>query len=133
MWPYLIASVVSGILFGILDGVINANALALRLYAIYQPIARPSINAVAGLAIDLCYGFIMAGLFLLLYNSLPGSTGALKGLGFGLIAWFFRVLMSGLSSWMMFNITPGALFYSLGAGLVEMLILGLLYGLILRR
>jgi hypothetical protein len=41
---YILFSIVSGILFAILDGVINANPLAQRLYAVYKPIARTSIN-----------------------------------------------------------------------------------------
>ena len=69
---YLIVSIVSGILFAFLDGVINANPLAQRLYEVYKPIARTSLNPAAGMAIDLAYGFIMAGVFLLLYPSLPG-------------------------------------------------------------
>ena len=60
MSGYVIVSVVGGILFGILDGVINANSLAQRLYAVYKPIARTSINPLAGIAIDLVYGFIGA-------------------------------------------------------------------------
>ena len=78
MIRYIIVSVVSGILFGILDGVTNANPLAQRLYAVYKPIARTSINPLAGIMIDLGYGFIMPGVFLLLYNSLPGETGLVK-------------------------------------------------------
>jgi hypothetical protein len=56
MIGYIIVSAVSGILFGILDGVINANPLARRLYAFYKPIARTSINPLAGIAIDLVFG-----------------------------------------------------------------------------
>ena len=74
----------------------------------------------------------MAGLFLLLRGSLPGATALLDGLLFGLLAWFFRVVMYTASQWVMFNVPLGALLYSLGAGLGEMLILGVLYGLTLR-
>ncbi len=113
-----------------LDGVINANPFARKLYAIYAPIARESVNAPLGMLIDLTYGFIMAGLFLLLAGSLPGSP-ALKGLAFGLIVWFFRVAMSVAGQWVTFKIPAAALVYTLCAGLVEMLILGLVYGLAL--
>ena len=75
MTEYIIISVASGILFGILDGVINANPLAQKLYDAYKPIAKTSINPIVGIVIDLVYGFVMAGAFLLLYNSLPGETG----------------------------------------------------------
>ncbi len=79
MIRYIIVSVISGILFGILDGVIHANPLAQRLYEVYKPIARTSLNPLAGIVIDLIYGFVMAGVFLLLYKSLPGETGLIKG------------------------------------------------------
>ncbi len=129
---YIIISVVSGILFGMMDGLIHGNPLAARLLAAYKPIARASINIPAGILIDLAYGFAMAGIFLLLYKSLPGETGVVKGLSFGMLAWFFRVLMSAASQWMMFAIPLSSAVYSALAGLVEMLVLGVLYGLTLR-
>ena len=132
MIRYFIVSIAGGILFGVLDGVINANPLAQRLYRVYQPIARPSIDPVAGILIDLVYGFVMAGVFLLLYTSLPGETGPVKGLSFALLVWFFRVVMYVASQWVMFNVPGEALLYSLVAGLGEMLILGVLYGVTLK-
>jgi hypothetical protein len=132
MITYSIVSVISGILFGILDGVINANPFAQKIYEVFKPIARTSINPVAGIMIDLVYGFVMAGMFLLLYKCLPGETGLVKGLSFALLAWFFRVVMSAASQWMMFNVPVEAVLYSLVTGLGEMCILGVLYGLTLK-
>ncbi len=132
MIRYVVVSIVSGILFGVLDGLIHANPLAQRLYRVYQPIARPSIDPLAGILIDLVYGFVMAGVFLLLYTSLPGSTGLVKGLSFALLVWFFRVVMHVASQWMTFAVPGATLLYSLVAGLGEMLILGVLYGLTLK-
>ena len=132
MIRYIVISVISGILFGILDGVINANPLAQRLHEIYKPIVRTSLNLPAGIIIDLIYGFVLAGIFLLLYQSLPGQMGLIKGISFAVLVWFFRVFMSVASSWMMYNVPMAALLYTLIAGLVEMLILGILYGLTLK-
>jgi hypothetical protein len=132
MIKYIIVSIGSGLLFGLMDGVINGNPLAQGLYKVFEPLARKSINIPAGIGIDVVYGFAMAGVFLLLYGSLPGSA-LQKGLVFGLIAWFFRVVMQGMSQWMMFDIPAATLLYSLACGLGEMLVLGLLYGLILRK
>lgn len=131
MTTYVIVAMVSGVLFGLLDALINANPFAQRLLAVYKPIARTSLNPVAGVVIDLAYGFVVAGMFLLLYQSLPGDSGLLKGVSFALIAWFFRVVMSVASQWMMFRVPGRTLLYSLATGLVEMLILGVLYGLTL--
>ena len=132
MSGYILVSVISGILFGLMDGLINANPLAKRLYQVYQPISKTSLNPLAGILIDLIYGFVMAGVFLLLYPSLPGETGLVKGISFALLAWFFRVVMSVASQWMMFKVPIKALLYTLIAGLAEMLILGMLYGLTLK-
>ncbi len=132
MTRYIIVSISSGILFGILDGFINANPLAQKLFEVFKPIAKPSINPLAGIVTDVVYGFVMAGVFLLLYKSLPGETGLVKGLSFGLLVWFFRVVMYTATQWMMFKIPNETLLYSLFAGLGEMLILGVLYGLILK-
>jgi len=132
MIRYVVVSIVSGILFGVLDGLINANPLGQRLYQFYKPIAETTINVPAGITIDIVYGFVMAGLFLLLYNSLPGQAGLAKGLSFALIAWFFRVVMYVATQWMTLNVPAGALLYTLVTGLGEMLILGVLYGLTLR-
>ncbi len=129
MTGYILIGVVSGILFGVLDGVINANLLAQRLYAVYKPIAKTSLNPLAGMAIDLVYGFAMAGIFLLLYESLPGQAGIVKGIGFAVLAWFFRVIMATASQWMMFIVPVKTLLYTVAAGLGEMLVLGILYGL----
>jgi hypothetical protein len=129
---YIIISIISGILFGIIDGLINANHLAQGLYEVFKPIAKTAINVPAGIVIDLVYGFIMAGVFLLLYRSLPGDMGLLKGISFAFLIWFFRVVMSVISGWMMFNVPIGALLYTLITGLGEMLILGILYGLTLK-
>jgi hypothetical protein len=132
MTRYIIVSAISGLLFGILDGIINANPLAQRLYEYSKPIAKTSINMPAGIVIDLIYGFVMAGVFLVLFKSLPGESGLLKGISFGVMVWFFRVVMYAATQWMTTTIPTDALLYSLGAGLVEMLILGILYGLTLK-
>jgi len=132
MTGYVIVSLISGVLFGLLDGLINANPMAVKLYEVYRPIARTSVNFVTGIIIDLAYGFILAGLFLLLYTSLPGVSGLAKGVSYALMVWFLRVGMSVASQWMMYNVPLKTLLYTLLAGLGEMLILGILYGLALQ-
>lgn len=132
MWRYIIVSIGGGILFGVLDGVINANLYAQRLYQVYGSIIKKTINPIAGIAIDLAYGFIMAAVFLLLYQSLPGQSGVVKGLTFGVMVWFFRVVMSAASTWVMFAVPLNTILYNLITGLGEMLVLGILYGLTLK-
>jgi hypothetical protein len=57
MTRFIIASVLTGLIFGVLDGLINGNPLATKLMECYQPIAKQSINIPAGIIIDLVYGF----------------------------------------------------------------------------
>ncbi len=129
---YIALSLASGILFGVMDGLLNGNPLGARLLAVYKPIARDAINIPAGVVIDLAYGFLMAAIFLLLQPALPGASGLLKGLSFGVLAWFFRVLMNAASQWVMFKVPISTLLYNLGGGLLEMLVIGMLYGVALR-
>jgi hypothetical protein len=132
MTKYILISIVSGILFGIMDGAINANPIAVKMYEIYKPIAKTTVNIKVGIVIDLLYGFTLAALFLLLYRSLPGEVGIVKGLSFALIVWFLRVAMSVITQWMMYEVPLNTLIYTLLTGLVEMAILGILYGLTLK-
>jgi ABC-type microcin C transport system permease subunit YejE len=131
MVRYIIVSIVSGILFGVMDGIININPLAKRLYEVYKPIARTTLNPLKGIIIDLVYGFVMSILFLLLYTCMPSDIGVIKGLCFGLLVWFFRVVMNNASQWVMFKVPFKTLLYSVLTGLGEMLILGVFYGLTL--
>jgi hypothetical protein len=131
MTTYAIVGIVSGFLFGIMDGIINANSLAIKLFEVFKPIAKTSVNMIAGIMIDIAFGFLLAALFILLYPSLPGEAGLLKGVSFALIIWYLRVVMSVVSQWMMYKIPVRTLLYNLLTGLCEMLILGILYGITL--
>ncbi len=132
MLNIIVVSVLGGILFAILDGVINANPLAQNMNAVFQPLARKSLNLLTGIVIDLIYGFVVAGVFLLLYKSLPGNSGVIKGLCLGILIWFFRVVMSGISQWIMYVVPIKTIVYSILAGLGELLILGVFYGQFLK-
>jgi hypothetical protein len=113
-------------------GLINANPLAQELLSVYSSLARPSINAAAGLAIDVVYGFVLAGLFLILYFSLPGESGIRKGISFGLMTWFLRVVMQAASTWVMFMVPGNTLLYLILAGFGEMVVLGVFLGVMLK-
>jgi hypothetical protein len=116
-----VVGLVGGMAFLILDAALNANPVAQRLYAVYQPIARPSVNALAGSAIDLAYGVILAAVFVTLRSSLPGDASLLKGMSFGLVVWFLRVFMRVAGEWVTTVVPPSTLAYTLLAGLVQVL------------
>ena len=128
---FVLVGIGSGILFGLMDGLFQANPLARRLYGVFDPIARKSVNVPMGFAIDLIYGFALASGFMLLFTALPGGSGLLKGLVFAGLVWFARVFMQAASQWIMFTISIRTLLYTLLSGLVEMLILGVVYGVFL--
>ncbi|KKR40548.1 hypothetical protein A2434_01355 [Candidatus Woesebacteria bacterium RIFOXYC1_FULL_41_14] len=132
MLRYVVVSLFGGLLLGVLDGIINANPYAQKLFDVYKPISKTSVNIILGFGIDIFYGFVMAGLFLLLYKSLPGSTGLVKGITFGLITSFFSVLMHVFSQLMMFKVPLGTLVYVFLTGLFEMLVIGIIFGLTLK-
>jgi O-antigen ligase len=129
MTKYAIVGITSGRLLAMLDRLANGNPLARSLYAVYHPIGRTSVNSLAGLVIDLAYGLVMASVFLLLYPSLPGGGGLVKGIAFALLTGFFRVVMGTAAQWKMFDVPATTLVYALVSGLAEMLALGILYGL----
>jgi hypothetical protein len=132
MVRYIAISVICGFLFAVMDGVINANPIGRKLNEAFKPIAKTSINMIAGIIIDLVYGFALAGIFVILFNSLPGETGLVKGISLAILAWFLRVVMSTASNWIMYKVPGKTLLYNLFTGLVEMLILGLVCGAWLR-
>ncbi len=132
MLRFFIVCIANGLLFGILDGLINANPLAQKLFDVYKPIAKEAVNMPLGILIDLVYGLVMGLIFLLVHKALPGDSGILKGLLFGGIIWFFRVFMSTMSQMMMYKVPAPVLIYTTLTGLAEMLIIGLVYGAFLK-
>jgi len=58
-----VASNARGVLFGAMDALINATPLARRLHSVYAPVAKTSVNALAGIVIDLACGFVIAAVF----------------------------------------------------------------------
>jgi len=133
MIRYVIVSLCIGLLFGILDGLINGNPIAIKRYEVFKPISRNRINIPVGIISDIVYGFIINGLFIVLYNSIPGDIALIKGVVFTGIIWIFRVLMNSVSQWMMFNIPIKTILYSLISGLLEMTIIGIIVGIFSKR
>lgn len=121
----------AGLLFLVLDGVIHANPLAQRLYAVYESLARPGLNALLGLAIDLGYGLALAALFVRLRPSLPGRNGVVKGLAFGLGVWFLRVVMNVVGQWVTWTVPTSTHVHTLLAGLLQVAAVSVFLGALL--
>jgi hypothetical protein len=131
MLRQILVGLIAGVTFLLLDGVLNANPIAQRLYTAYQPIARESVNALAGSAIDLAFGVLLAALFSTIRASLPGSTTIAKAVSFGLIVWFLRVCMRVAGEWVVTVVPAHVHAYTLVAGLVQMLIVAGIIALLL--
>ena len=127
----IFVGLIAGVALLMLDGVLNANALAQRLYAVYHPIARPGVNAIAGSAIDLAYGVILVAIFVTLRPSLPGRTRLMKGLSFGVMVWFMRVVMRVAGEWVTMTVPNATHAYTLAAGLVQVLLVAAIIALLL--
>ncbi len=128
MLKYVIISIISGIGFGILDLIINSLPIARKMHEYYQPVSRQKVDVLGGILINVFFGFAMAGLFILLSGCLPGGPGWVKGLSFAVMIWFIRVVMRAFSSRVTETVPGGSLVYMLASGLVEMVLIGLLYG-----
>ena len=122
MWRQIVIGLIAGVAFLVLDGVLNANPLAQRLYAAYEPIARPNVNVLAGSAIDLGYGVVLVALFRTLWPSLPGRTSRRKGVSFSAMVWFFRVFMRVAGEWVTTTVPISTHAYTLVTGLVQALL-----------
>jgi hypothetical protein len=131
MWTYIIVSVGSGLLLVVLDAVLNANPLALRLYSTYSAIARISIPIIRSILIDIAFGFLLAGFYLILYRAMPVQPGIARAIAFGFLVWVLRSLMNTLSHWTMYNVPAYTHLYALFTGLIQSLAVSLFYGLTL--
>jgi hypothetical protein len=129
----VVVGLAAGVAFLVTDAILNANPLAQRLYAPYGPIARSSVNALAGSLIDLAYGLVLAILFVTLWPSLPGETGFVKGLSFGLMVWFLRVVMRVASDWVTTTVPSSTHAYTLVGGLIQILLVTALIAALLPR
>jgi len=65
----LAVGLAAGLMFAVMDGLINANPTAQRLYAFYRPIVRESVNAPLGVLFDLVSG------------NRDGEAGVSRGVG----------------------------------------------------
>ena len=130
MLRQILVGLAAGVAFLVLDGLLNANPLAQQVYAVYRPMARSSVNAVGGSLLDIAYGQILVALFVRLRRCLPGQTGLVKGMSFGVMVWFLRVVMRVAGEWVMTTVPVPTHMYSLAAGLVQMLLVCGVVGLL---
>lgn len=130
----IVAGVVASVLFLLLDAVLGmaGGFIGANLFGLpsQQP---PGIEAKMklGLAFELINGFMLAVIYALIHSSLPGQ-GWQKGIPYGLIVWGLRVVMWAFSTYMMTDMSPITISITVGTGLIEVLILGIVIAAIYR-
>jgi len=82
-----------------------------------------------GLAFELINGFLLALIYATVHACLPGQ-GWTKGLSYGLIVWALRVVMWAFSTYMMTDMAPATIGITVGTGLIEVLILGVVIAVV---
>lgn len=131
MVRFIIISIISGVLLMILDSIVNVNPYAQKVYAVFKPILKTTINLPLNLLLYLVNGFALAGFFLFLYKILPGA-GIVKGVSFAVIIWYFRSFTAVLFQFITIPLPARAIVYAMITGLLEILVIGILYALTLK-
>jgi hypothetical protein len=128
----LACSMVTGVLFILFDMLIAI--LTNPIYSPYSdlPIWKTPPNILAGVIFDLINGFILVAVYMTIYNGIPGF-GWKKGLYYGLIVGFFRVVMMSFSTIVMYNIPLRLVITSLITGYIEIVTLCIILAVIYEK
>ena len=115
-------SIITGILFLILDMFIGI--LTSPIFSPYSnlPIWKTPPNILAGLVFDLVNGFILVLVYMTIYKGIPG-IGWKKGFFYGIIVGLFRVVMMSFSIIVLYNVPLILVFTNLVTGFIEIVIL----------
>jgi hypothetical protein len=128
----IVTGVVAAVLFLVLDmglGMVG-GWIGTRFFG--QPSAQPAgIDAKIklGLVFELINGFLLALIYAVIHACLPGR-GWTKGVSYGLVVWALRVVMWAFSTYMMTDMAPATIGITVGTGLIEVLILGVVIALV---
>jgi hypothetical protein len=129
---WVVTGLVAAVLFLVLDMALGmlGGWIGKRFFGV--PSAQPAgIEAKIkfGIAFELINGFLLATIYALIQTGLPGR-GWTKGASYGLIVWALRVVMWAFSTYMMTDLAPVTIGITVGTGLIECLILGVVIALI---
>lgn len=113
---------------GVVAGFFSVSVFKMPIFVSDSTLWRQEFSPYLSVSLDIIYGIILAGLFNLLYISIPGE-GIMKGISFGLIIWFFKTVMAMGSIRVMFNVSDKVLLYWTFSGLLEMLVIGTILGI----
>ncbi|MFX1519750.1 MAG: hypothetical protein ACFFCD_07510 [Promethearchaeota archaeon] len=128
----VICSIIVGSLFIAFDMLI---AIATSpLYALYSDLAvwKTPPNILYGMFFDIVNGFILVGVYKVLYNGIPEVRWK-KGVIYGLIVGLFRVIMMAFSTFVMYEIPLILVVTSLITGYIEIIILSIILAIIYEK
>ena len=98
----LACGIITGVLFSVFDMLIAISTSPIFSPYSDLPIWKTPPNVPAGLIFDLINGFILAVVYTIVYNGIPGF-GWKKGVNYGVFVGLFRVVMSSFSTIVMYN------------------------------
>jgi hypothetical protein len=128
----LVTGLVAAVLFLVLDMALGmlGGWLGRRFFGLSstQP-AGIEAKMRLGLVFELINGFLLALIYAVIHTSLPG-VGWVRGLSYGLIVWALRVVMWAFSTYMMTDLAPATIGITVGTGLIEVLILGVVISVV---
>ena len=128
----IVTGLVASVLFLVLDMALGmlGGWIGTRLFGL--PSAQPEGiegKMKFGLLFELINGFLLALIYAVIHACLPGR-GWVTGLSYGLIVWALRVVMWAFSTYMMTDMPPATIGITVGTGLIEVLILGVVIALV---
>jgi len=133
MVRYALISVLAGSIMLILDAVFDNSEFAKRISLPLNPIRRKNNTLARSLAVNISFGFIFAGFYLISYRSLPGLPGSFfRSLYFATIVWILSVVFKAMSQWVEFDFTGSFLLYSVLSGFIKILSINILFHYLLR-
>jgi hypothetical protein len=130
----VLAGIVAAVLFLVLDMVFGMVGGWIVAQISGRPIGLPAgieTKMGLGLVFELINGFILATIYAVIYRCLPGQ-GWVKGISYGLLVWALRVVMWAFSTYVMTELSPLLIVVTVGTGLVEVLVLGVVIAAIYR-
>ena len=129
---FIITGIIIGFIFLLLDMLFAIITNPLLLPYSDLPIWRIPPNILAGTVFDFINGFILVGVFMVIYKGVPG-TGWKKGVNYGIIVGLFRVVMMSFSTIVMYAIPIEIVTVGLISGYIEIIILCIILSLICEK
>ena len=128
----ILTGLVASVLFLVLDMALGMAGgwIGKRLFGMSatQP-AGIEAKIKLGLVFELINGFLLALIYAVIHTGLPGR-GWIKGVSYGFIVWALRVVMWAFSTYMMTDLAPATIGITVGTGLIEVLILGVVIAVV---